>query len=475
MTNEMANAEKFEEKLRSLREKLQNIGHVPSIAEDRAINANVKYYYKNYPNHPLVKKLMVDFPLEIGRRGAYTKHSNIESRASLIEEQLKTLGRVPTSDENKSLLAEINYCYRTYSSNKEIKRLSKLYPTNTIYSKWGPKGNRDSFSESFCMGGAGSKGNLLFGPITYFEDPFTRAKRYILECIEEYNELPGVNTWPMHFVLEKFDGNYRNSISSEYIEFVDMLIKKGIAGRDIQTRYYSSLLDKSPLFDRICSILRKRRICSIGYLSKNIMPGVEISCDSLYQFFYYVDQNKGYPSNGIDKSHRHLFRLIDFQAENAGRIVSLPLEALLHIDYKSIATNQTINTLPAYSMNFTEEEEIQYANAFLFHIDTEHNYLANEIISTIDYSKSILDDLKEGICPFRFLDKYPFYDDADATIEWCNQLAEMESALLGVYLEEGKFFHSFGSITKKLSSNSYDKAEKLMIYLKRTYKFDITT
>lgn len=117
MTIYMANPEKLEAKLRSLRDKLQSLGHVPSIAEDRAINANVKYYYKNYTNHPLVIQLMTDFPLEIGKRGPYTKHSSVESRALLIEEQLKTLGRVPTSEEDKSLLAEINYCYRTYPNN----------------------------------------------------------------------------------------------------------------------------------------------------------------------------------------------------------------------------------------------------------------------------------------------------------------------------------------------------------------------
>ena len=132
----MANAEKFEAKLKALRDKLQTYGHVPSVAEDRAINANVKYYYKNYANHPLVIKLMNDFPLNIGERGSYKKHPDIESRVLSIEEQLIKLGRVPTSDEDKSLLAEINYCYRIYKNNKEIKRLSKLYPTNTLYSKW---------------------------------------------------------------------------------------------------------------------------------------------------------------------------------------------------------------------------------------------------------------------------------------------------------------------------------------------------
>ena len=90
----MANAEKFEAKLKALRDKLQTYGHVPSVAEDRAINANVKYYYKNYANHPLVIKLMNDFPLNIGERGSYKKHPDIESRVLSIEEQLITLGRI---------------------------------------------------------------------------------------------------------------------------------------------------------------------------------------------------------------------------------------------------------------------------------------------------------------------------------------------------------------------------------------------
>lgn len=205
------------------------------------------------------------------------------------------------------------------------------------------------------------------------------------------------------------------------------------------------------------------------------MPGVEISCDSLYQFFYYIDQNNGYPSNGIDKSHRHLFRIIDFQTENAGKVVSLPLDAFLHLDYNSIATKQTIRTLPPYSIDFTEEEEIQYANAFLFHIDTEYDYLAETVVRTIDYSKSIIDDLKEGVCPFRFLDRYPFYDDPDSTIEWCNQLVDLGSDLLGKYVKDGNFFHSFESLIKKMSSSSsYEYIGKLVTYLKQTYDFDIS-
>lgn len=470
----MANAEKFEAKLKALRDKLQTYGHVPSVAEDRAINANVKYYYKNYANHPLVIKLMNDFPLNIGERGSYKKHPDFESRVLSIEEQLVKLGRVPTSDEDKSLLAEINYCYRIYKNNKEIKRLSKLYPTNTLYSKWGPRGNKDSFSKSFCIGGPDSHGMLKIGPITYFEDPFLRAKRYILECVEEYNELPGINTWPMHFVLEKLDNNYRNGISSEIVDFIGMLIQKDCVRDEVKNIYYSSLLDRHPLFARIMSIMEKRKICSIGYLSKNIMPGVKISCKKLYQFFYYIDQNNGYLSRGIEKSHRHLFRMFDYETDYAGRIVSLPLDNLVHLDYREIASNQSLRILPSYSIDFTEEEESQYANAFLFHINTEYDYITHQFVRTIDYSKTLIDDIRGGKCPFRFLDKYPFYDAPDKTIEWCNQLVDLNSILLGVYIKNGKFFQSFRSIINDVTSScSHEKVKKLLTYLKDTYNFTI--
>lgn len=282
----MAGKEKFENKLKNLRETLESIGHVPSVAEDRAVNANVKYYYKNYSDNPLVAELMNDFPLEIGKRGKYNKRGSIGERGLILEQALSKYGRVPTSEEDKALLAEVNYCYRTFQADPLIKRLRKLYPTNNLYSKWGPKVDKESHPDAFCMGGTGSYKELKVGPLSYFENPFQRAKRYILECIEEYHELPGSNTWPMHFAFERLDGNYRNGIPYEVIEFAEHLIKEGLASEEFVTRYYSSMLDHEPLFSRISQIMGDMKICSLGYLAKNIMPGRLIDIDSLYQFFY---------------------------------------------------------------------------------------------------------------------------------------------------------------------------------------------
>ena len=41
------------------------------------------------------------------------------------------------------------------------------------------------------------------------ELPYSRAKRYIKQCVEKYGELPGLNTWPMYFVFQD-DLNRRN-------------------------------------------------------------------------------------------------------------------------------------------------------------------------------------------------------------------------------------------------------------------------
>jgi|GEM_PF-5078336 hypothetical protein len=53
----MATLEKMTEKLKSLEERLELIGHVPSQKEDRVLYARIKYYYTKYPNNPQVKHL----------------------------------------------------------------------------------------------------------------------------------------------------------------------------------------------------------------------------------------------------------------------------------------------------------------------------------------------------------------------------------------------------------------------------------
>lgn len=92
----------------------------------------------------------------------------------------------------------------------------------------------------------------------------------------------------------------------------------------------------------------------------------------------------------------------------------------------------------------------------------------------IDYSKTLIDDLKSGICPFRFLNKYPFYDAPDLTTEWCVQLVDIKSSLLERNVKDGNFFDSFKLIMTDLKlGNSKNLIEKLSKYLKEVCDFDI--
>lgn len=470
----MAGKEKFEAKLKSLRETLEAIGHVPMVTENRSVNANVKYYYKNYSDNPLVAELMRDFPLEIGKRGSYIKHDNVEERAANLERELSKYKRVPTSEEDKALLAEINYCYRTHPDKPAIKRLRKLYPTNALYSKWGPKVDKETHPDAFCMGGPGSYHGLLVGPLSYFENPFKRAKRYILECLEEFQELPGDNTWPMHFAFEDLDGNYRNGIPSNVIEFAEQLIREDVVSEDFKTRYYSSMLDHESLFCRISEIMGEFKICSLGFLAKHIMPGRIIDVESLYQFFYYQDQNNGYPSNGISKKHRHLYRLIDYQTETAGKIVSLGWNELRELDFNIIANTNPIEVVPKYSFEFSEEEEIHYAQAFLFHHDIKHDYINGVTTRIVNYSVSIFDDLGDGICPFRFINKYPYRDAPELTLDWCILLMNLDSPLLGEYIEKKSFFSSFSSLVNDVACpKAQRQIRELTEYLRTKYDYEL--
>lgn len=278
----------------------------------------------------------------------------------------------------------------------------------------------------------------------------------------------------MHFAFERLDGNYRNGIPCEVIEFAEHLIKEELASEEFVARYYSSMLDHEPFFSRISQIMGDMKICSLGYLAKNIMPGRLIDIDSLYQFFYYQEQNKGYPSNGIQKSHRHLYRLIDYQTETAGKLVSLGWKELGELDYNEIADTNPITVVPKYSLDFSEEDERHYAQTFLFHQDVNHDYINGVTTRTVNYDATFIDDICDGICPFRFIDKFPYLDAPEITLDWCELLVNLKSPLLGEYIEKGLFFHSFTSIAKSITSpKALSQLDALSKYLKKEYDYDL--
>lgn len=88
----MATLEKMTEKLKSLEERLELIGHVPSQKEDRVLYARIKYYYTKYPNNPQVKHLIEKYPFPISRKSKYFSIDNIHKQIQYFEDKLKVWG-----------------------------------------------------------------------------------------------------------------------------------------------------------------------------------------------------------------------------------------------------------------------------------------------------------------------------------------------------------------------------------------------
>lgn len=86
----MASRENMEKKLVLLEQRLKGYGYVPSQKEDRPLYANTKYYYTNYPSHPIVKRLMEEFPFETSR----SRHSMSREESILyLQNELEQRGK----------------------------------------------------------------------------------------------------------------------------------------------------------------------------------------------------------------------------------------------------------------------------------------------------------------------------------------------------------------------------------------------
>ena len=473
----MASQERMEQKLMQLKERLQEWGHVPSQKEDRALYANVKYYYSRYPEHPTVRQLMTDYPFPVSNRKPYIKHENLYPRIQSLEEKLKALGRVPTSNEDNALLHEVGYCYRTFSNHPLVMRLRALYPTNSIYSKWG-KTQHEGLPDSIPIPTTGivfNHGQLIIGGHRYVEDPFLRAKKYILDCIEKYGEVPGLKTWPMHFAFEQMKGKYRNALPNGMLALAEQLIERGlVSDEEFIRKYYSACLDQPFLHERIDLILEENLIVTLRYLARHLVPGVTIDERCLYNYFYYQEQNKGYPHEGVRKEHRHCYRIM--QANR--NVICSNFDKLLNLDFKSLAKEIPFDVLPDENAGYLgDETELAYAKAYLFHQTTQ--VIAEgggkfKLIRRMDRNQTLLDDIASGICPFLYFDKSPLYDAPALTIDWCCLLIRLHSPLLLSYIKNG-FFKELSMMLAKLPASHTAKAETLRAYLREQYGYELPT
>lgn len=452
------------EKLKALEERLKLIGYVPSQKEDKSLYAKIKYYYERYPENQIVKYLKEKYPLPVANKKIYSLKVDLYEQIQRIEDRLRMWGRVPTSKEDDTLLHEVEYCYRKYNNLPEVKRLMALYPTNSLYSKWGKNVDSACGADSISIGG-------IVGYSREIENPFTRAMKYIKSCLENYNELPGINTWPMHFIFEKLTGNYRAKISNDLLTFTQHLIDRNlIHDESLIRKYYGSCLDQPFLKNRIDAILTEHSIVTIGYLSKVLVPGIQLDSQHIYNYFYYQEEIK-YPHEGIQTVNRHCYRIFNRRLNVNETVVCVNFDNLLALDFQAIAKEIPYNILPSYNIQFSEEEDLNYAKSFLFHQDWIKSDLDKAIVK-IDCSKTIFDDIKIGICPFQILGKEPYWDAIQLSVDWCYLLMNLDSVIIKEYIKTG-YFSSLRDIIKvkenELTSDYVLKVSKIKAYISNKY------
>ena len=374
----MASSEKMREKLLVLEAKLERYGYVPSQKEDRAVYANAKYYYTNYPNNPIVARLMERFPF-VRKRSEYTSFKDLDNILCEIEAALQQLGRVPESNENKPLLAKINRLKRDFSDDKRVKRLLRIYPTRDLYPKWGPVVNPEECD------------NAYFNGFEYVENPYDRACFYVKETFDLYGELPGINTHPMNFAFSSLLGRcfYKKRILKGQLDLAKYLLDNGYKSKHLLSLYYSAQMESPEMINRTRNFLQKYGTCTLGFLSKNLVPGVQLNIDALSNFFH--SQESVFYPGVIKPKNRHLFRVMsNYYRRDAGVVVSIGIDGLRLLDFENIAKSIPYNILPQYDYEFSNQEEIWYAQSFLFkfiykRIDNDHQE------TKIDFTCNIVD------------------------------------------------------------------------------------
>ena len=88
-------------------------------------------------------------------------------------------------------------------------------------------------------------------------------------------------------------------------------------------------------------------------------------------------------------------------------IICRGYEDLAKVDFKEAARLLPYRVLPNYSLDFTDADDINYARAFLFHMEREGGWggMPDDTrgIIHIDTDHTFLDDLKNGFCMFSYI------------------------------------------------------------------------
>jgi len=273
----MASREHIDKKVDEIKLRLYELGHVPSQKENRVIYASVKYYYTNYPLHPVVRELMEVYPLSYSRSRETMTH---EESIAYLQTELSRLGKIPGPTENRTLYSKVKYFYENYSDIPEIAELMERFPLvkqkkpsvfvgmsfdekidwlesqlvkhqriPSIYTRdcKNVASNVIRLYKSFSDNERVRKLMYLFPTHEVFDRLIEEHRglvNYIFKCVELYGALPGEKSIPMCELSSKcrsynYRRVFRNGKLNPYIQLVISLREKGINSPRLESIFKS--------------------------------------------------------------------------------------------------------------------------------------------------------------------------------------------------------------------------------------------
>lgn len=283
----------FNNRISYLREILEKYGKIPSQKENRDAYAALKYYLKNYNDTPEIKNLIEEFNLHIPER---KKKEDVSY--SDVEDILREYERIPHVREDQQKYCAVAQYFRSHNDSK-TERLKWIYAKRDYFplpnSKFGPRPKWDN--NAYIIIGD----REIPGTFEFLEWRWKVTEEYILKVYDMYGVLPGDKIKPMETFEAKLYYFYRYNVDcnksdkEKITNIVTTLYKKSCRDKRIVAAIYSFDFSNHKYQDRVRQILIDKGACTCQFLAHNIIPGVELSVD--FVFYYYYNLNNDTNNN----------------------------------------------------------------------------------------------------------------------------------------------------------------------------------
>ncbi|MBD5427535.1 MAG: leucine-rich repeat domain-containing protein, partial [Treponema sp.] len=265
------------EKAAELKAVLEKYNGIPSQTQDRKAYANIKYYAKNYANHPKIKELLEEFNVKIGCKGTVKFESTLDE----IKQNLDELGLIPSIKDNQSLYCSIRYFFKKYENTPEVEELKHIYAHSSCYPLPESKAIRPEYEPN----------TIYIGCVPdYVKWKQNSAFEYILFVYRKYGKLPARNTKPMEELRYSIGKWYRyqdQNNSNKNLKFLlENLINLGCQEEFVEEAFNSFSFGGEGVQTRINELLISHGACTIAYLSKVAMPGFRLADKFVFYYFY---------------------------------------------------------------------------------------------------------------------------------------------------------------------------------------------